>query len=660
VFDAHVSDYDLNNTYLPAFRATVMEGKAESVMCVYNSVAGVPGCASTDLLQKHLRDDWRFGGYVVSDCGAVDDIYRNHKYTATLGAAAVAAVKAGTDLTCGTEYATLVDEVKAGTISEVEINRALQRLFVARFRLGMFDSVDRVPFANIPITENDSAAHRKLALEAEKEAIVLLKNKNGILPLKPSLKKIAVLGPSADDPSALLGNYSGISTKQVTPLEGIQHQFAAAQVRYAVGATYTDTNPVPVSSSALTLPDGKGHGVIAEYFDNLDLAGEPKLKRTEARIHFNHRSSDAAALAVLRGNKYSIRWTGFFTPPASGEYLLAARTHMWNRGGKIHLFIDGKDVGVNTVLGPQAIPGALPAGMMKSRNADAKLTLKAGHKYAIRVELRQEGNEGTTDLNWIPPKAAALAEAKKLVADSDVALVFVGLNSSLEGEENPLVKIPGFLGGDRTSIELPEPQEKLIETAVATGKPVVVVLTSGSALAVNYAAKNAAAVLQAWYGGEETGTAIAQTLAGVNNPAGRLPVTFYKSTDQLPAFTEYAMKGRTYRYFTGDALYGFGYGLSYSRFAYTGLRAQRTAKGAEISATVKNTTARDGDEVVQLYVSGTGEEVRSLRGFQRIHLRAGESRVVTFTLADLPASKVEVSIGGGQPVGTIPHVNGSL
>jgi beta-glucosidase len=251
------------------------------------------------------------------------------------------------------------------------------------------------------------------------------------------------------------------------------------------------------------------------------------------------------------------------------------------------------------------------------------------------------------------------------VKDSDVAIVFVGLNSELEGEEMRGVNVPGFLGGDRTSLDLPETQEKLVKAAIATGKPVVVVLTSGSAIAANYAAEHATALLAAWYGGEEAGTAIAETLAGVNNPAGRLPVTFYKRVDQLPPFTDYAMKGHTYRYFKDDPLYPFGFGLSYSAFAYSALSAKRTPNGAEIRATVKNTSARDGDEVVQLYVGGgPGEEapIRSLRGFQRVHLRAGESREVRFTLGsdDLSRSAVDISIGGGQPVGNIPHVQGTL
>lgn len=265
---------------------------------------------------------------------------------------------------------------------------------------------------------------------------------------------------------------------------------------------------------------------------------------------------------------------------------------------------------------------------------------------------------------WIPPADALLAEAESIVKDSDVAIVCVGLSAELEGEEMR-VNIPGFSGGDRTSLDLPATQEKLMEEAIATGKPVVVVLTSGSALSPNYAAEHATAVLEAWYGGEEVGTALAETLAGLNNPAGRLPVTFYKSVDELPPFTDYAMKGRTYRYFKGEPLYPFGFGLSYSSFEYSGFSARRTANGAEVRATVKNTSARDGDEVVQLYVGGGSEAeapFRNLRGFRRIHLRAGESGKVIFTLTaeDVPKSKVEITVGSGQPIGTTPYVRGML
>ncbi len=663
-FDAKVDETDLVDTYLAAFRATVIDGKADSIMCVYNSVNGVPGCASSDLLQKRLRDQWGFQGYVVSDCGAVDDIYRHHKYTASLGEAATAAVKAGTDLTCGTEYKTLVEEVKAGRISEAEINRAVERLFVARFRLGMFDPPERVPYAKIPYSENDSAGHRQLAREAARAAIVLLKNQGGVLPLKQSIRKIAVIGPSADDPVALLGSYNGISSKQVTPFEGIAQQFPNAQVRYALGATYTASSPALIPSAVLTLPNGKGHGLLAEYFANPDLQGEPKLRRAERRAYFDMAMDDPAVVAAVGTGNYSVRWTGTLTPPATGEYDLTVRTGMWNWTATARLFIDDKEL-TSGATGPSTQLTSTQTALRPRRGPRAKVQLEGGRKYTVRVEYQQPGGGGTVQLAWVPPASVALAEAEALAKDADVAIVCVGLSSELEGEELRGVNIPGFLGGDRTSLDLPEPQESLVKAAIGTGKPVVVVLASGSALSANYAAGHAAALLTGWYGGEESGAAVAETLAGVNNPAGRLPVTFYKSVDQLPPFTDYAMKGRTYRYFKGEPLYPFGFGISYSTFAYSGLSARRTASGAEVRATVKNTSTRDGDEVAQLYVAGgagEGAPVRSLRGFRRIHLRAGESREVSFTLGaeDVTAPKVEISIGGGQPLADTPRVQGTL
>ncbi len=666
-FDAKVSESDLVSTYLAAFRAAVVEGKAASVMCVYNAVNGLPGCASADLLQKRLRESWGFQGYVVSDCGAVGDIFQNHKYTQSPGAAAVAAVKAGTDLTCGNEYASLVEEVKAGHITEAELNRALQRLFVARFRLGMFDSPERVPYSKIAISENDSAAHRQVAREAERKAIVLLKNTAGVLPLSASVRKIAVVGPSADDPIALLGNYHGISSRQVTPFEGLERQFKAARVRYALGATYTGSTAALVPSSLLTLPKGGGNGVLAEYFDNPDLKGEPKLRRSEPRPYFELGMEDPAVLAAVGSERYSLRWTMALSPSATGEYEIAPRTGMWNRTATVRLFLDDKELALGAGDAPttQMTSGLAPPPPPRRDARRARVKLERGRKYNLRIEYRQPGSGGTLQLRWLPPAGAALAEAEALVKDSDVAIVCVGLSSELEGEEMRGVNIPGFLGGDRTSLELPAPQEQLLAAAVATGKPVVVVLTSGSAVTSNSATKGAAAVLQAWYGGEEAGTALAETLAGINNPAGRLPVTFYAGVEQLPAFSDYAMRGRTYRYFKGEPWYPFGFGLSYSSFAYSDLAAKRTPKGADLRATVKNTSQRDGDEVVQIYVEGGREPdapIRSLRAFQRIHLRAGESRQLSFALAteDLPRAAVDVSVGGGQPFGSVPFVKAAL
>ena len=656
VFDAKASEYDLDHTYLVAFKAAIVEGKADSIMCVYNSVNGAPGCANEDLLEKRLREQWGFRGYVVSDCGAVGDIYRSHKYMATEGAAAVAAVKAGTDLTCGNEYRSLFDEVKAGHITEAEITQAADRLFTARFRLGMFDSPDHVPYSKIPYSENDSAEHRQLALTAEHEAIVLLKNQGGFLPLTPSVHTIAVIGPSADDPVGLLGNYNGISSRQVTPLEGIEKQFSSDKVAYALGATYTPTAAAIISTDALTTPDGGGHGLLAEYYDHPDFHGEPKLKRTESRLYYDANMEEPAVVTAINSNQYSIRWTGMLTPPGTGEYVLAARTGQWNRDGKVRLFLDGKEMTSGGPTGPR--PAGLGPGQGQGpgqgfrRGGAPPVHLEGGHSYSIRVEYSQNGPGGGAELNWVPPADALLEQARHTAKDADAVLLFVGLNGSLEGE-----------GHDRSSIDLPEPQESMVKAMIATGKPVVVVLTGGSAIAANEEARNATAVLSAWYGGEEAGTAIADTLVGTNNPAGRLPVTFYKGVDQLPEFSDYSMKGHTYRYFTGEPLFSFGYGLSYSSFAYSGLKARRTTAGAEIRATVKNISSREGDEVVQLYVSGgPGEEIRSLRGFERIHLRPRESREVRFSLThdDVPQAKLKISIGGGQPLPGIQFVQGSL
>ena len=605
-FEVEVNERDLKETYLPAFRASIVEGKADSVMCASGSVNGMPACANSDLLQKYLRGEWGFHGYVVSDCGAITDIFSGHKYEPNPATSSAVAVKTGTDLTCGTEYKSLVEAVKTNQITEAEINKSVERLFTARLKLGLFDSPEMVPYSNIPYAETDSAEHRKLALEAARKSIVLLKNDNQTLPLNPSIHKIAVIGPSADDPDAMLGRHSGFSSKEVTPLEGIQGQFAAASVRYALGATYTGQSPALIPSEALTSPNGASHGLLAEYFDNSDLKGQPKLQRIESRPYLQAGAVDPTIAAI--------RWTGTLTAPFTGEYVISSQ------GGRV--FVDDKD--------------------------PAHVQLEAGNSYKLRVEFRPQ-EAASLRLEWIPPAEPLLAEAVDAVKQSDVAIVFTGLNQS----------------EDRTDLNLPAPQEKLIHAAMATGKPVVVVLTSGCALAINFASERAVAVLETWYNGEEAGTAIAQTLAGLNNPSGRLPLTFYRGVDQLPPFEEYAMKGRTYRYFKGTALYGFGFGLSYSRFEYSQLHTIRTPAGGRVSVRVKNASLREGDEVVELYV-GSGQEdddpIRQLRGFQRIHLRPNETRTVEFTVApeDLQTDKVKISVGGGQPIPPIPYVEGSL
>ncbi len=636
--DVKVSTRDLEETYLPAFHAAVVEGKVDSVMCAYNSIDGAPACANEMLLEKYLRGEWGFQGYIVSDCGAVTDIFRGHMYKPDAPSAAAVAVKTGTDFACDTQYRTLPDAVKQGLIAEAEIDTSLKRLFVARIKLGMFDPPERVPFSKIPYSEVDSAEHRRLALEAARKSIILLKNDRQTLPVKDSVKNIAVIGPSADDVDALLGNYNGFSARQVAPLEGIERQFGSkAQIHYALGATYTDQSMAMVPASALS-------GIVAEYFANPNLQGQPRLRRPEPRPFFQAGLIDPAVAGVgIPAQGFSIRWTGTLKPSVSGDYAIRS-------GGATRVFLDDKEL------------TAAPTG--RGAPPTVHLMLDAGRSYKLRVEYRAPMAGGVARLQWIPPEAPLLTEAIDAVKNSDLAIAFVGLNPNLEGEEMN-VSIPGFSGGDRTTLDLPAQQEKLIEAAIATGKPVVVVLTSGSAISANYAAEHAAALLESWYNGEETGTAIAETLAGENNPAGRLPVTFYKSVDQLPKFEDYAMQGRTYRYFKGDPLYTFGFGLSYSKFSYSGLKTQRNAKGATVTVRVKNDSLRDGDEVVELYLNGAGgtdDPIRNLRGFERVHLHAGESHKVVFTIdsGDVPKDKVKISVGGGQPVGQIPHVEGTL
>jgi beta-glucosidase len=662
------SPRDLADTYLPAFRAAIVEGHAYSLMCAYNAVDGTPACANRDLLETRLRGDWHFPGYIVSDCGAIGDIYRGHKFLTTAAQASAAAVRAGTDLTCGSEYTSLTSAVSSGLVTEAEITQSLERLFVARFRLGMFDPPERVPFSTIPSSESDSVAHRLLALEAARASIVLLKNDHGALPINSSTKAIAVVGPSADDEESLLGNYNGVSSKVVTPLAGLTREFGGSGgVRYALGAVYAQGSAAFIPADVFAVPNGSRPGVQAEYFDNATLAGTPRLSRIEPRPSSPNVRDPAVTAAGIPVQGWSARWTGTLRPTVSGKYTLASQG-----GTSVHLFLDDEDL--------VSVAPALVTGQPRPPTPPIVRTLQAGRAYRFRVEYRPAvgrggGGSGSSvsvrdtgamQVMWAPPASELVTEAVALARRSAVVIACVGLSPRLEGEEMN-VKAPGFSGGDRTDITLPAPQARLLDALFSTGTPVIVVLTSGSAVANANAQKHAAAILEAWYGGEEIGTAIADVIAGRSNPSGRLPVTFYRDVKQLPPFASYAMKGRTYRYFAGDVLYRFGFGLSYATFAYSDLRVDHpVGGGVRAAARVTNTSNRDGDEVVQLYVEGDGradDPIRELRGFERVHLAAGQSREVSFIVDAfaLPTSTgVRVSIGGGQPVDGVPHVTGEI
>jgi len=655
-FDVPVSLHDFADTYTPAFRATVVEAHADSVMCAYNSVRGEPACAN-HLLFDTLRNKWHFHGYVVSDCWAISDLHQGHGFVLTLEQASALAVKAGTDLSCGPEFASLPFAVENRLLSTAEIDLAVRRLFEARFRLGMFDPPERVPWSKLTLADNDTPAHRQLALEAARKSIVLLKNEHNTLPLKSSVKTIAVIGPTADSLPVLLGNYNGTPSSYTTILGGIQRRFSPLCIDHckgnvrlitAIGAPLTETSGPTLPWIYLSTGGVKPqNGLNAEYFSNTTLSGEPTLKRLDPAVNFEWNNVSPAP--GVPAQNYSVRWTGVLTPAVDGDYRLGVDTD-----GGSRLYLDGKKI----------IDDWDPHG---ERAMTTLVHLQASRPYSIRMEYFHHSWESTARLLWVPPNLTE--EAVTAARKADVVIAVLGITAQLEGEESDSSD-PGFFGGDRLDLNLPRPQQELLESLAATGKPLIVVLTSGSALAVNWAQEHAAAILEAWYPGEEGGAAVADVLSGDFNPAGRLPVTFYKSVAQLPPFGSYSMNGRTYRYFTEQPLYPFGYGLSFSSFNYSEPKVssdQIPADGAiSVSARVTNTSSIPGDEVVQLYLSHPGVDgapIRALAGFQRIHLTASASQVVTFTLRDRDLSlvdengvrrivpgPVDIWIGSGQPV----------
>jgi beta-glucosidase len=651
-FDAEISERDLRETYLPAFRATITEAQAASIMCAYNRTDGEPCCGNTHLLVDILRGEWGFNGYVVSDCGAIDDISQRHKFVKTSEEASALAVKRGTDIECGDAYKALINSVKQGLISEAEIDRAVKRLFTARFRLGMFDPPEMVPFSRIPFSANDSPEHRQLSVETARESIVLLKNENGTLPLRKDLKSIAVIGPNADEVPVLLGNYNGQPSRATTPLAGIRRMVSPqTKVLHALGTSLTALSVSPVPESALRGPNNE-HGLKAEIFANKNLDGAPALTRIDKEVNFDWGTGSPAPGVPV--DEFSVRWTGKLVPAASGKYHFG----MIADDG-VRIFLDGKLVAEDwTDHAPATVTG--------------EVSLQAGKTYDLKVEYFEDKVGAVAKLVWQPPGVtteSSYAEAVKVARQADAVVMVLGLSSQLEGEEMS-VREPGFLGGDRTDIGLPERQEKLLEAVAATGKPIVLVLMNGSALAVNWANEHVPAIVEAWYPGEEGGTAIADVLFGDYNPAGRLPVTFYKSVNDLPPFTDYHMQGRTYRYFKGEPLYPFGFGLSYTKFSYDKLKLStakvKAGEGLQVSADVQNVGSRDGDEVVQLYLSHLGASVpvpiRSLAGITRVRLKSGERQTVSFTITPEQLSVIDdrgkrliepgtfqLSLGGKQP-----------
>jgi len=536
-FDAQADERDMRDTYLPAFEACVKEGGAVSVMGAYNRTNGEPCCASPTLLDRILRKEWGFGGpsgleaYVVSDCGAIRDIHAHHKVVETAAEAAALAVNAGCDLNCGAAYPALLDAVEQGLISEDAIDRAVRRLFTARFRLGMFDPPEQVEYAQIPYEVNDSSQHRALALQAARESIVLLKNERGLLPLRKDLESIAIIGPNADDLQVLLGNYNGTPSRAVTPLEGLCSKISpATRLYYAQGCEIAAGMPplAPVPSACLRPhhADAGRTGLTAAYYDTPGFEGKPVFTRVDPQVDFVCKI--APPLSARMAEHFAVRWTGSLVPPVSGTYRLGV-----DGFSEYCLMLDGE-----IVVEYQGIHHSV------TRTVDVEL--EAGRLYTLRLDYVNRGLDPQVQLLWAMPGTDHLAGALDAARKAEVVVVVLGLSPTLEGEEMP-VQVKGFAGGDRTDIGLPRPQAELLQEIHALGKPTVLVLLNGSALAVNWAREHVPAIVEAWYPGQAGGDAIADVLFGDYNPGGRLPVTFYRSVDDLPPFEDYRMEGRTYR-----------------------------------------------------------------------------------------------------------------
>ncbi len=629
-FDARTSKRDLYETYLPAFEACVKEGGAWSVMGAYNRYMGEACCASTLLLKEILRGKWGFKGYVVSDCGAIEDMYLRHKIVPDAASASALAVKAGCDLTCGREYGALQEAVQKGLIIEDDIDRAVTRLFVARMKLGLFDPPEMVSYSTIPLSANATEENRKLSKRVALESVVLLKNQNFLLPLaKDNIHAIAVIGPNAADTIALLGNYNGMPSHAVSVLEGIRTKMkTAGKVYYARGCDIFNTQPKSVVISPLFFEGGL-HG---EYFNTMTLEGNPVLVRTDPAVDFNW-GAGSPAPGVSKDN-FSIRWTGKIVPDTTADYEFTVTGD------------DGFRLYINDRLMIDDWSGR--SGTVQSE----KIHMNRGDKYDVKLEYYENSGDASITLGWNFPGAlnANLKEREnevrkdfenaKAIASKSDAIVFVGgISPAVEGEALK-ISVPGFLGGDRTSLDLPEIQEKLLKELQKTGKPIILILMNGSALSINWEQENIPSIVETWYAGQECGNAVADVVFGDYNPAGRLPITFYQSVDDLPLFEDYMMEGRTYRYFKGEPLYPFGYGLSYTKFEYSEITTSKDSIGSNdlvtASVDVKNIGCCDGDEVVQLYVrqphSAKPQPIKSLRGFKRIFIKKGESRTIQFSL----------------------------
>lgn len=617
-FDAeNIAPRDLWETYLPAFKDLVQKAGVKEVMCAYNRLEGEPCCGSNRLLTQILRNEWGYDGIIVSDCWAINDFYTPgaHQTHPDKAHASAAAVMSGTDVECGPNYASLPQAVRDGLIDEKRVDTSLRRLLKARFELGEMDT--DVSWNKIPYAVVDSKEHRDLALRMAHESIVLLQNKKNLLPLSKKLK-VAVVGPNANDSVMQWGNYNGFPSHTVTLLEGIKAYLPEARIIYEPGCDLTSDVNLQSVFQQCSMNGQKGFSV--QYWNNVKQEGTPDVTgQITTPFHFITTGATTFAAGVNL-HDFSARYESVFHPEKSEDIVFQFQTQ-----GVTRLSIDGKEV----------------AAGMNFKNKAKVYTLKAeaGKKYDIRIDFAFRNRDAALDFDMGREVPVNLEESVRKVKSADVVIFAGGISPAVEGEEMR-VTIPGFKGGDRETIELPSIQSRLVAALKKAGKKIVFVNFSGSAIALTPEAENCDAILQAWYPGQAGGTAIADVLFGSYNPAGRLPVTFYKSTAQLPDFEDYNMKGRTYRYMTETPLYPFGHGLSYTTFRYgeATLSAPAIGYGEKVTLTVpvSNTGKCDGEEVVQVYMRRPGEvdgPSHTLRAFKRIAIGKGQTGQVTFDLS---------------------------
>ena len=597
---------ELWETYLPAFKMLVKNGKVQQVMCAYQRFEGSPCCGSDRLLNSILRYDWGFDGLVVSDCGAIGDFYREgrHEVSKDAKAASALGVLSGTDVECGGVYKNLPGAVKRGDVKESDIDVCVKRLLKGRFELGDFDPDSIVPWTSIPMSVVSSVKHRELARKMAREQMVLLKN-NGILPLSPDAANIMVMGPNAADSTMMWGIYYGQPAHTVTALEGLNAR-TGRKLPYARACAVT--RMTDQESVFGNFHCSKGKGMEASYWNNTGMRGQPDVEVVyTSAISLDNGGNTAFAPGVNLTN---------FTTRIKGTYT-ADRDEMLR-------MVYNNDDGLRIIINGDTVHNRWKTDPLNFR--DREFAVEKGKKYDIEVDYMQLEDDATLNFDILRSRDVTPADAVAKAKDAEV-VIFIGGISPVYEREEAKVNEPGFDNGDRTSIELPEPQREILKALHSAGKKIVFVNCSGSAVALTPENDVCDAILQAWYPGEQGGHAIADVIFGDYNPSGKLPVTFYKNDSQLPAFDDYLMEGRTYRYMREAPLYQFGYGLSYTRFDIS----RPVYSNDKIKVRVKNTGKVAGTEVVQVYMRRPADADgpnKTLRGYARVTLAPGESRDV--------------------------------